>query len=110
MTIEITEDMIERAQDTDWQSAGSSREAIEKILTAVLNMPAVQEECAGAWIAMRLTEDVTEEPPIGARVRDRQGLTWVRKESGWGLAKSVSGVAVAPWSIVRTYAPLRRMP
>lgn len=106
MTIEITEDMIERAQDTDWQSAGSSRDAIEKILTAVLSMPEVQEECANEWMAARLTEDVTEEPPIGVRVQDRRGRTWRRGVRGWDSDDAL----YVPWFIVRKYAPLRRLP
>lgn len=58
--------------------------------------------------------DVTEEPPVGSQVTDREGDVWERREEGWTLwwAERIGWLAdlygdLDPWPDVRDLAPLR---
>lgn len=53
-----------------------------------------------------------EEPPIGTKVRDREGDVWTRGESGWGIDYGRLDWAYVPsygpltWAHVLSYGPL----
>ena len=59
--------------------------------------------------------DVTEEPPVGSQVTDREGDVWKRREEGWALwwpersgwLADLDGWGDDPWPVVRKRAPLR---
>lgn len=54
--------------------------------------------------------DITEEPPVGSQVTDRDGDVWERREGGWsGTDEYGLGFAYCKveWSRLRNYAPLR---
>ena len=59
--------------------------------------------------------DVTEEPPVGSQVTDREGDVWERREDGWALwwherpgwLADLYGSGLDPWPTVRAQAPLR---
>ena len=61
------------------------------------------------------TPDITEEPPVGSQVTDREGDVWERREGGWALwwpersewLTDLYGSGLDPWPVVRVQAPLR---
>jgi hypothetical protein len=55
--------------------------------------------------APALQLDLIEEPPIGSRVRDREGDEWIRAENGrWTLGRAHR--VTNTWDTVLEFAPL----
>ncbi len=54
-----------------------------------------------------LGRTVTEEPPVGSRVKDRDGDIWTRRESGWHVEEAHYPNS---WEHMRDWGPLKLLP
>lgn len=109
--MKVTDAMVAKAREaTDvWVPDHSMREMLE----AVLAMPEVRaallrEIAEELSVAPNESEDLRTEPQeIGARVIDGDDDVWTKTELGWLFREH--GLP-APWSDVRKYKPLARLP
>jgi hypothetical protein len=99
--MKVTDAMIKAFNDADFSGAGVAdwEDAhVRAGLQAVLDL--IEAERA----------PVTEEPPVGTKLIDKDGDIWVRRAwpGGWDCVDTqLTGV---PWGFVRAHAPLRLAP